>query len=94
MRRPTLEEIYLSLTEDDGVRLALHQLRNEQRLFWRSRELAFFTFALPIVFFVLLGSVYGDDEIDGIKGSAYLLAGMLGYGVVGDRVRRARDHRR
>jgi ABC-2 type transport system permease protein len=64
------------------VRLAWHQLGNEQRLFWRSRELAFFTFALPIVFFVLLGSVYGDDEIEGVKGSAYLLAGLLGYGVV------------
>ena len=63
------------------MRLTVHQLGNEQRLFWRSRELAFFTFALPIVFFVLLGSVYGDDEIDGIEGSAYLLAGMLGYGV-------------
>jgi ABC-2 type transport system permease protein len=63
------------------VRLAIHQLGNEQRLFWRSRELAFFTFGLPILFFVLLGSVYGDDEIDGIPGSAYLLAGMLGYGV-------------
>jgi len=63
------------------MRLAVHQLANEQRLFWRSRELAFFTFALPIVFFVLLGSVYGDEEISGVKGSAYLLAGMLGYGV-------------
>jgi ABC-2 type transport system permease protein len=63
------------------VRLAAHQLTNEQRLFWRSRELAFFTFALPIVFFVLLGSVYGNDEIDGVKGSSYLFAGMLGYGV-------------
>jgi ABC-2 type transport system permease protein len=60
----------------------LHQLRNEQRLFWRSRELAFFTFLLPIVFFVLLGSVYGNDRIEGVKGSSYLLAGMLGYGVV------------
>src|SRR5207253_4771447 len=61
-------------------------LRGEQRLFWRSRELAFFTFMLPIVFFVLLGSVYGGDMIraDGhhpFKGSHYLLAGMLGYGV-------------
>ena len=63
------------------MNLALHQLRNEQRLFWRSRELAFFTFALTIIFFVLLGSVYGSDEIDGIEGSAYLLAGMIGYGV-------------
>jgi ABC-2 type transport system permease protein len=47
----------------------------------RSRELAFFTFLLPLVLFVLLGSVYGDDTIDGYKGSSYLEAGMLGYGV-------------
>ena len=33
----------------------VHELRVEQLLFWRSRELAFFTFLLPIVFFVLLG---------------------------------------
>ena len=47
------------------MRLFLHQLRGEQRLYWRSRELAFFTFLFPIVlFYVLLGSVYGDDEIE------------------------------
>ena len=59
-----------------------HELRNQMRLYVRSRELAFFTFLLPIVIFVLLGSVYGEDEIEGVKGSRYLLAGMLGYGVV------------
>jgi ABC-2 type transport system permease protein len=63
------------------VSLLWHELRGEQRLFWRSRELAFFTFLLPIIFFVLLGSVYGNDKIQGLKGSSYLLAGMLGYGV-------------
>jgi ABC-2 type transport system permease protein len=63
------------------VSLLIHQLRGEQQLFWRSRELAFFTFLLPILFFVLLGSVYGSDRIDEVKGSRYLLAGMLGYGV-------------
>jgi ABC-2 type transport system permease protein len=62
------------------VRLLLHQLRSEQKLFWRSRELAFFTFLLPILFFLLLGSAYGDDEIDGVSGYQYLLAGMIGYG--------------
>jgi ABC-2 type transport system permease protein len=64
--------------------LLLHQLRNEQRLYWRSHELAFFTFLFPVLIFVLLGSVYGSDKIKsegGIKGSHYLLAGMLGYGV-------------
>ena len=64
--------------------LFLHQLRGEQRLYWRSRELAFFTFLFPIVLFILLGSVYGNDKIESehnVKSSAYLLAGVLGYGV-------------
>jgi ABC-2 type transport system permease protein len=64
------------------VRLFLHELRAQQRLFWRSRELAFFTFMLPVILFFLLGSTYGDDEIDGVNGADYLLAGMLGYGAV------------
>jgi ABC-2 type transport system permease protein len=67
------------------MRLFRHQLRGEQRLYWRSRELAFFTFLFPVLIFVLLGSVYGDDTIKkehGVKASAYLLAGILGYGVV------------
>jgi ABC-2 type transport system permease protein len=64
------------------VRLFSHELRAQQRLFWRSRELAFFTFMLPVILFFLLGSTYGDDEIEGVQGADYLLAGMLGYGAV------------
>jgi ABC-2 type transport system permease protein len=66
------------------VRLFVHELRAEQRLYWRSRELAFFTFLFPVLIFILLGSVYGDDTLKqehGIKSSHYLLAGVLGYGV-------------
>jgi ABC-2 type transport system permease protein len=65
-----------------SVRLFLREVRTQQRLFWRSREAAFFTFLLPILFLVLLGSVYGDEEIDGVRGATYLVAGLLGYGVV------------
>ena len=65
------------------TRLFLAELRTDQRLFWRSREAAFFTFLLPIVLLVLLGSVYGDsDDIEGVRASTYLLSGLLGYGVV------------
>jgi ABC-2 type transport system permease protein len=35
-----------------------------------------------VFLFFLLGSTYGDDEIEGVSGSDYLLAGMLGYGAV------------
>ena len=65
------------------MRLLRHELRAEQILFWRNREAAFFTFFLPVIFFLIFGSVYGSDLIkpDRVKGSAYLVAGMIGYGV-------------
>ncbi len=64
------------------MRLLLHELANQQRLFWRSRESAFFTFLLPIILLLILGLVYGDKEIDGVRAAPYLVAGMLGFGVV------------
>jgi ABC-2 type transport system permease protein len=64
------------------VKLFLHELQYELRLYWRSRELAFFTFLLPMILFLLLGFAYGDEEVQGVEGSDYLLAGTLGYGVV------------
>jgi ABC-2 type transport system permease protein len=63
------------------MRLFLHELRAQQLLFWRNREAAFFSFLFPIILLVLLGSVYGDDEIEGVSGSTFLLAGLIGYGV-------------
>jgi ABC-2 type transport system permease protein len=64
------------------VKLLLHELRGQLRLYTRSRELAFFTFLLPLILFVLLGSTYGKDTINGVRGSDFLEAGMLGYGLV------------
>jgi ABC-2 type transport system permease protein len=63
------------------MRLFVHELRAQQLLFWRNREAAFFSFLFPIILLVLLGSVYGSDEIEGVRGSTYLLAGLIGYGV-------------
>ena len=61
------------------MRLLRHQLAGEQRIFWRNREGAFFVFLFPIVFLLLLGSVY-DGTIDGYRASDLLLVGLLGYG--------------
>ena len=65
------------------MRLWLHELRTEQLLFWRNREAAFFTFFLPVIFFLIFGSVYGKDFIkkEHVKASDFLEAGMIGYGV-------------
>jgi ABC-2 type transport system permease protein len=65
------------------VRLFGHELRTEQVLFWRNREAAFFTFLLPVIFFLVFGSIYGDDVIkkEHIRAKDFLEAGMIGYGV-------------
>jgi hypothetical protein len=39
------------------VRLFVHELRTEQLLFWRNGVAALFTFFLPIIFFLVLGSI-------------------------------------
>jgi ABC-2 type transport system permease protein len=61
----------------------LHEVRTEQVLFWRNREAAFFTFFLPIIFFLIFGSIYGDSTItkEHIRAAPFLEAGMIGYGV-------------
>jgi ABC-2 type transport system permease protein len=65
------------------VSVLLHQLRYEQRTFWRSREAAVFIFVFPLLLYTLLGSIYSDEtEIDGrtYSSSDVLLAGLFGYG--------------
>jgi ABC-2 type transport system permease protein len=61
------------------VRLLRHQLKWEQRLFWRSRESAIFVFLFPILLFTLLTAIY-TGRIYGHPASWALLAGMIGYG--------------
>jgi ABC-2 type transport system permease protein len=64
------------------MRLFAHELKGELLLYTRSRELAFFTFLLPMIFFVLLGSTYGKDKVEGVRGANFLEAGMIGYGAI------------
>jgi ABC-2 type transport system permease protein len=63
------------------VTVLLHQLRFEQRIFWRSKEAAVFIFVFPLLLYALLGSVY-DGEIDGEPAVDVLLAGLFGYGAM------------
>jgi ABC-2 type transport system permease protein len=65
------------------MKLFLHEVRTEQLLFWRNREAAFFTFFLPIIFFLVFGSIYGNSTItkEHIRAAPFLEAGMIGYGI-------------
>lgn len=60
------------------MRRFLHQLRFEQRLFWRNREAAIFVFLFPPLLYLLVAALY-DGEIDGRPSADVLLAGLLGY---------------
>jgi ABC-2 type transport system permease protein len=65
------------------MRMLAHQLRFEQRIFWRSTEAAVFIFIFPLLLYALLTSVYsGEVEVgDEVYSSAdVLLAGLFGYG--------------
>ena len=67
------------------MRLFRHELKGELLLYTRSRELAFFTFLLPMIFFLLLASVYGNDRIKSegnVRSAQFLEAGMIGYGAI------------
>jgi ABC-2 type transport system permease protein len=44
--------------------LAWNQFRFERRMFWRNPSAAFFNFMLPLLFLVLIASVYGADAED------------------------------
>jgi ABC-2 type transport system permease protein len=61
------------------VRLFRHELRNQQRLFWRNRESAVFVFIFPPMLYLLLGAVYTGTS-EGFKLADVLLVGLIGYG--------------
>jgi ABC-2 type transport system permease protein len=63
--------------------ILVHQLVFEQRTFWRSREAAIFIFIFPLLLYLLLSSVYGDEvELGGeiVPAGDALLAGLFAYG--------------
>lgn len=60
--------------------LYLHQLRADQRVFWRGRETAIFVYLFPVLLFLLLGTVY-EGTYRGRPLVDYLMAGLIAYGV-------------
>ncbi len=81
----------------DTVRLFLHELRTEQLLFWRNREAAFFTFFLPVIFFLIFGvglRQRPDQEGASRPGGVVPRGGDDRLRRRRDVLRRARDHAR
>ena len=66
-------------------KLIVHQLRYEQKSYWRNPVSAFFTFAFPVMFLVIFASLNKGDHIDylgGIKYNQYYVPAIAAFGVI------------
>jgi ABC-2 type transport system permease protein len=68
------------------ARLVAHQLRYDLLILWRNPQSRFFTLLLPIIFLVLLTSLFGNHShvIDGhtIKNATYYVPGIATLGII------------
>jgi ABC-2 type transport system permease protein len=62
--------------------VAARQLLWEQRMFWRNRGAAVFTFLLPVGLFLLVGALGRDRTVSGEPYLDWLIPGMLGTAIV------------
>lgn len=65
--------------------LVTHQLRYEQKAFWRNPASAFFTFAFPLIFLVIFASLNNGATIDflgGLDYNQYYIPGIIAFGVM------------
>jgi ABC-2 type transport system permease protein len=46
--------------------LLLHQLRYDQKVFWRNPAAVFFTVLFPVVLLLIFATIFGDQRIEGI----------------------------
>lgn len=69
------------------ARLVAHQLRYDLLGVWRDPQSRFFTLLLPLIFLVLLTSLFGNDVLHvhghAIKRSTYYVAGISTLGIIG-----------
>jgi ABC-2 type transport system permease protein len=69
-----------------GARLVAHQLRYDLLVVWRNPQSRFFSLALPVIFMVLLTSLFGNGShvVAGhrIKNSTYYVPGISTLGIV------------
>jgi ABC-2 type transport system permease protein len=65
--------------------LSVHQLRYEQKSYWRNPAAAGFTFIFPILFLVIFASINKDDTVGflgGINYNQYYIPGIMCFGVI------------
>ena len=70
------------VTEPSALSLGVRRIGIELRQFFRDKDSAVFTFALPMLLLVVFGSVFNTDIAPGVTFSQYFVAGMIASGVI------------
>jgi ABC-2 type transport system permease protein len=67
-----------------GARLALHQFRYDQKVFWRNPASVFFTVMLPLIFLFIFATIFGNDDIEerGVKTTTYYVPAIVALAVI------------
>ncbi|MBJ7348315.1 MAG: ABC transporter permease [Thermoleophilaceae bacterium] len=67
-----------------GARLAAHQFRYEQKIFWRNVPAVFFSLVLPLLFLLIFATIFGGqtDSQRKITLDAYYVPGIVSLGVI------------
>ncbi len=68
-----------------AVRLAVHQLRYDQKTFRRNPAAVFFTVALPLLFLFIFATIFGNDELEelgNLKTTTYYVPAILTMAIV------------
>lgn len=68
-----------------GRHLLLHQVRLNQRSFWRNPESAFFNFAMPLGVLLIFGATSANDTVPGrhdVDVLTLFVPGILGFAIV------------
>ena len=67
-----------------AARLAVHQFRFDQKVFWRNPASVFFTVMLPLIFLFIFATIFGNDEIEerGVKTTTYYVPAIVALAVI------------
>ena len=65
--------------------LLLHQLRYDQKVFWRNPPAVFFTVMFPVVLLLIFATIFGDQTVggrDGIEVTTYYVPAIITLSIV------------
>ncbi len=68
-----------------GIALFAHQLRYDQKVFWRNPASIFFTVAFPVILLLIFATVFGDQTVDvrgGVETTAYYVPAIITLAVI------------